>query len=168
MATCLSAGRSKKREVGDPPCAVIGLLPAGGVMSCRSQGGPGPACGCKASSSSLIGGSGAGWEGTALLHHGSYIKLGCLQFVFSIAEFAVKQPKEEEVAVVTAARCTGSGASSAAASAVVVAPPAPGVTSAPATPTRNIASVSTVSPQGDPETRISLKVPVLGSSVVPP
>ncbi|KAG7281401.1 hypothetical protein CRUP_029850 [Coryphaenoides rupestris] len=100
--------RSKKREEGDPPCAVIGLMPAGGVMSCQPQGGPGPACGCKASSSSLIGGSGAGWEGTALLHHGSYIKLGCLQFVFSIAEFAVKQPKEEEVAAVTAASCTGS------------------------------------------------------------
>ncbi|RUS80687.1 hypothetical protein EGW08_011553 [Elysia chlorotica] len=45
-------------------------------------------CGCKVSSSTLIGGSGAGWEGTALLHHGSYIKLGCLQFVFSIVDHA--------------------------------------------------------------------------------
>ncbi|XP_075747166.1 PHD finger protein 12 isoform X4 [Rhipicephalus microplus] len=27
----------------------------------------------------------AGWEGTALLHHGSLIKLGCLQFVFSVS-----------------------------------------------------------------------------------
>ncbi|XP_035638579.1 PHD finger protein 12-like [Oncorhynchus keta] len=52
-------------------------------------------CDCKASSSSLIGGSGAGWEGTALLHHGSFVKLGCMQFVFSITEFACKQPKEE-------------------------------------------------------------------------
>ena len=43
-------------------------------------------CGCRASGSSLIGGSGAGWEGTAVLHHGSYIKFGCLHFVFSIAE----------------------------------------------------------------------------------
>uniref|UniRef100_A0A3Q3WDE5 Uncharacterized protein n=1 Tax=Mola mola TaxID=94237 RepID=A0A3Q3WDE5_MOLML len=34
--------------------------------------------------------------GTALLHHGSYIKLGCLQFVFSITEFASKQPKEDQ------------------------------------------------------------------------
>ncbi|KAJ8256967.1 hypothetical protein COCON_G00191190 [Conger conger] len=57
--------------------------------------------GCKASSSSLIGGSGAGWEGTALLHHGSYIKLGCLQFVFSLAEFspARRQPRDEPAAV---------------------------------------------------------------------
>ena len=49
-------------------------------------------CSCKASSSSLIGGSGAGWEGTALLHHGSYIKVGCIQFVFSIVENAMYDP----------------------------------------------------------------------------
>ncbi|CAB1348055.1 unnamed protein product [Coregonus sp. 'balchen'] len=72
-----------------------GLMPSGGLMSCQPQGGPRLSCNCKASSSSLIGGSGAGWEGTALLHHGSYIKLGCMQFVFSIVEFASKQPKEE-------------------------------------------------------------------------
>uniref|UniRef100_A0A3Q4GQ15 PHD finger protein 12 n=1 Tax=Neolamprologus brichardi TaxID=32507 RepID=A0A3Q4GQ15_NEOBR len=65
------------------------------MMSSQCQGGAEPSCSCKASSSSLIGGSGAGWEGTALLHHGSYIKLGCLQFVFSVTEFASKQPKEE-------------------------------------------------------------------------
>ncbi|XP_055751360.1 PHD finger protein 12-like isoform X1 [Salvelinus fontinalis] len=72
-----------------------GLIPSRGVMSCQPQGGPRLSCNCKASSSSLIGGSGAGWEGTALLHHGSYIKLGCMQFVFSIVEFTSKQPKEE-------------------------------------------------------------------------
>ncbi|KAL0994185.1 hypothetical protein UPYG_G00118880 [Umbra pygmaea] len=67
------------------------------VMS-QHQGSPsGPGCDCKASSSSLIGGSGAGWEGTALLHHGSFVKLGCMQFVFSITEFACKQPKEESL-----------------------------------------------------------------------
>uniref|UniRef100_A0A3Q2CP95 Uncharacterized protein n=1 Tax=Cyprinodon variegatus TaxID=28743 RepID=A0A3Q2CP95_CYPVA len=63
-------------------------MPAGGVMSSQPRGGVESACSCKVSSSSLIGGSGAGWEGTALLHHGSYIKLGCLQFVFSITEYA--------------------------------------------------------------------------------
>ena len=47
-------------------------------------------CNCTTSSSNLIGGSGAGWEGTALLHHGSYIKLGCAQFVFSITSHATK------------------------------------------------------------------------------
>ena len=45
-------------------------------------------CNCKVSGSSLIGGSGAGWEGTAVLHHGSAIKVGCLQFVFSIVDQA--------------------------------------------------------------------------------
>ncbi|XP_007244829.3 PHD finger protein 12 [Astyanax mexicanus] len=73
-----------------------GILPEGGVMSSQAEVPPLTPCSCKASGSSLIGGSGAGWEGTALLHHGSYIKLGCLQFVFSITEFATKQPKEEE------------------------------------------------------------------------
>lgn len=49
-------------------------------------------CNCKGSSSTMIGGSGAGWEGTAILHHGSYIKVGCLQFVFSIVDHATSQP----------------------------------------------------------------------------
>ncbi|XP_028662906.1 PHD finger protein 12 [Erpetoichthys calabaricus] len=71
------------------------------VMSSRAQGPARMPCNCKASSSSLIGGSGAGWEGTALLHHGSYIKLGCLQFVFSITEFASKQPKDDIISAFT-------------------------------------------------------------------
>ncbi|XP_055022731.1 PHD finger protein 12 isoform X2 [Boleophthalmus pectinirostris] len=90
--------RSKKQqEDGDSaPSSLLGLLPVGGVMSSQSQvSSPGQVCGCRSSSSSLIGGGGAGWEGTALLHHGSYVKLGCLQFVFSVTEFATKTPKEE-------------------------------------------------------------------------
>ncbi|PIK56960.1 PHD finger protein 12 [Apostichopus japonicus] len=31
----------------------------------------------------------AGWEGTAMLHHGSHVQFGCLEFVFSVAEAAV-------------------------------------------------------------------------------
>ncbi|XP_076842597.1 PHD finger protein 12 [Brachyhypopomus gauderio] len=77
-----------------------GVLPRGGVMRSQASEPPASPCACKASGSSLIGGSGAGWEGTALLHHGSCIKLGCLQFVFSITEFASRQPKEEEAASV--------------------------------------------------------------------
>ncbi|RWS12711.1 hypothetical protein B4U79_11049 [Dinothrombium tinctorium] len=46
-------------------------------------------CGCKASCSMLIGSSGAGWEGPAVLHHGSHIKIGCLQFVFSITNYGM-------------------------------------------------------------------------------
>ena len=74
-------------------------------------------CQCRSSSSSLIGGSGAGWEGTALLHHGSYIKLGCLQFVFSIVEQAPKDPtltpvKKEPVVNVTMAAAMATGGTS--------------------------------------------------------
>ncbi|XP_063811975.1 PHD finger protein 12 isoform X2 [Pseudophryne corroboree] len=69
------------------------------VMNSQAQGPHAQSCNCKASSSSLIGGSGAGWEGTALLHHGSYIKLGCIQFLFSITEFATRQPKGESEAL---------------------------------------------------------------------
>ncbi|KAM4702390.1 PHD finger protein 12 [Discoglossus pictus] len=69
------------------------------IMSSQAQGPHQQPCNCKASSSSLIGGSGAGWEGTALLHHGSYIKLGCIQFLFSITEFATRLPKGESDAL---------------------------------------------------------------------
>ncbi|XP_053313032.1 PHD finger protein 12 [Spea bombifrons] len=69
------------------------------VMRSKAQGPHQQPCNCKASSSSLIGGSGAGWEGTALLHHGSYIKLGCIQFLFSITDFATRQPKAESDAL---------------------------------------------------------------------
>lgn len=54
-------------------------------------------CNCSASSSTLIGGSGAGWEGTATLHHGSYIKVGCLQFIFSIVNHATKLEAKKTV-----------------------------------------------------------------------
>ena len=69
--------------------------------------GPGEAvgalCDCRTSSCSMVGGAGwggtgAGWEGTALLHHGSLIKMGCMQFLFSITEFACLPPKEENQA----------------------------------------------------------------------
>ena len=55
------------------------------------------ACNCRASASSLIGGSGAGWEGTAVLHHGSYVKFGCLHFVFSIVDCATTATVETPV-----------------------------------------------------------------------
>ncbi|XP_062340884.1 PHD finger protein 12-like [Osmerus eperlanus] len=71
--------------------------------------GPGEAvealCDCRSSSCSMVGGTGAGWggagagwEGTALLHHGSLIKMGCMQFLFSVTEFACLPPKEENQA----------------------------------------------------------------------
>ncbi|KAK3913509.1 PHD finger protein 12 [Frankliniella fusca] len=53
-------------------------------------------CICRSSSSSMIGGSGAGWEGTALLNHGSFIKFGCIQFTFSVLNFV--SPPAQDVA----------------------------------------------------------------------
>lgn len=41
-------------------------------------------CTCRASASSLMSGSGIGWEGSAQLKHNSFISMGCIQFVFSI------------------------------------------------------------------------------------
>lgn len=51
-------------------------------------------CSCRSSSSSLIGGSGAGWEGTALLNHGSFIKFGCIQFTFSVLNYVAPPQKD--------------------------------------------------------------------------
>ncbi len=42
-------------------------------------------CMCKRSASNLVGSSGKGWEGTAVLYHGSRVRFGCVQFVLSIA-----------------------------------------------------------------------------------
>ncbi|XP_056119417.1 PHD finger protein 12 isoform X1 [Rhinichthys klamathensis goyatoka] len=88
-------GNRSRKPLGEV-CAEAVLMPAGAMMSSQAQGGPKSPCNCKASSSSLIGGSGAGWEGTALLHHSSCIKVGCMQFLFSITEFTSNQPKKEE------------------------------------------------------------------------
>ncbi|XP_074536149.1 PHD finger protein 12 isoform X1 [Halichoeres trimaculatus] len=162
--------RSKKREDDEGPSSVVGLLPAGGVMSSQPQGGSEPSCSCKASSSSLIGGSGAGWEGTALLHHGSYIKLGCLQFVFSITEFASKQPKEEPNAT-PAASCTSTmnTSSSSSSSTTSTAPSSIPSPTPPPVPTPSTATVSGPSSQEQPqaETPPPHQVPVLHTNSVP-
>ncbi|CAN9511209.1 unnamed protein product [Ophioblennius macclurei] len=151
--------RSKKREEGSSCLgSVVGLLPTGGVMSSQSHGAAEQTCSCKASSSSLIGGSGAGWEGTALLHHGSYIKLGCLQFVFSITEFASKQPKEEQVSTrITTASCTNT--SSSVASTASSAPRSP--------PPLSTATGYRPSSQDEADAVPPHQVPVLRSNSVP-
>uniref|UniRef100_A0A8C7WWM9 PHD finger protein 12 n=1 Tax=Oryzias sinensis TaxID=183150 RepID=A0A8C7WWM9_9TELE len=145
--------RDRKQESeGSGPGASV--LPAGGVMSSQPQCGAGRSpCGCKSSSSSLIGGSGAGWEGTALLHHGSYIKLGCLQFVFSIAEFASKLPKEEPAASSTSSS-PSIGAS--------------GSAQLPASTPPSTATLSSPSSQdeADPDVVCAHQVPVLRSNFV--
>lgn len=147
-------GRSKKREDDEGPTSDAVLSLTGGVMTGHPHSdGVEPSCSCKSSGSSLIGGSGAGWEGTALLHHGSYIKLGCLQFVFSITEFASKQPKEEQTAV-PAVSCTGASTTT---STTATTPP-------PSTATVNSLSSRDVA---DTETPPFHQVPILHANSVP-
>ncbi|XP_047247409.1 PHD finger protein 12 isoform X2 [Girardinichthys multiradiatus] len=148
--------RSKKRQD-----RVMGFMPAGGVMSSQPQGSVGSLCSCKGSSSSLIGGSGAGWEGTALLHHGSYIKLGCLQFVFSITEFADEQPKEEH-AILPPAGCTSTTQSSGS-----MASSAPASTCTPPPPSTAIVSSPSSHDEADAEIAPPHQVPVLHYNSVP-
>ena len=96
----LSAAENQNRSKSKVARRTVGL----GVQNISQP------CGCTTSSSNLIGGSGAGWEGTALLHHGSYIKVGCIQFVFSITNQASKLPSCPKVAPVSGS--TDSNASS--------------------------------------------------------
>ncbi|CAL1260887.1 unnamed protein product [Larinioides sclopetarius] len=63
------------------------------VLSARGKQHSHP-CKCKTVPSNLV--EEAGWEGTALLHHGSCIQLGCLQFVFSITEYGFRIDNIEE------------------------------------------------------------------------
>jgi hypothetical protein len=46
---------------------------------------PANPCLCRHSPSCLVGTNRKGWEGTATLYHGSRLRFGCLQFVFSVA-----------------------------------------------------------------------------------
>ncbi|KAM4590097.1 PHD finger protein 12-like [Fundulus diaphanus] len=149
--------RSKKREEDRG----MGFMPAGGVMSSQPQGGVESSCSCKVSSSSLIGGSGAGWEGTALLHHGSYIKMGCLQFVFSITEFANELPKEEHT-ILPPACCTSTSQTSGS-----LASSAPASTSTPPPPSTAMASSPSSQDEADAETAPAHQVPVLRYNSVP-
>lgn len=43
-------------------------------------------CMCKRSASSLIGSGGKGWEGAAIVNHGSRLRFGCIQLVLSITD----------------------------------------------------------------------------------
>ncbi|XP_076363794.1 PHD finger protein 12-like isoform X2 [Tachypleus tridentatus] len=61
-------------------------------------------CNCKTSSSGVTGENKAGWEGAVVIHHGSYIQCGCLQFVFSIIDYRVDRDnggKQKSKAVIS-------------------------------------------------------------------
>ena len=55
------------------------------TLSVLSPDPPATPCQCRRSASCLVGTNRKGWEGTATLYHGSRLRFGCLQFVFSIA-----------------------------------------------------------------------------------
>lgn len=54
-------------------------------------------CNCRGSPSAFIGSNGAGWEGSAGVNHGTYIKFGCLQFVFSVVEQSHEGKSSESI-----------------------------------------------------------------------
>lgn len=52
------------------------------------------ACNCQSSASLVLCASnGGGWEGAAVLNHGSYVRMGCLQFTFGISSYAIPSVK---------------------------------------------------------------------------
>ena len=55
------------------------------------------ACNCRGSPAAFIGSNGAGWEGTAILQHGSVVTFGCLQFVFSIVDHVSSITKDSTI-----------------------------------------------------------------------
>lgn len=54
-------------------------------MSLLVSDAPANPCLCRRSASCLVGTDRKGWEGTATLYHGSRLRFGCLQFVFSVS-----------------------------------------------------------------------------------
>ena len=52
------------------------------------------ACNCRGSPAAFIGPDGVGWEGTAIIQHGTHLMFGCLQFVFSVVESNANVSKE--------------------------------------------------------------------------
>lgn len=59
---------------------------------------PVKSCYCETSIAKMIR-DGKGCENSAILHHGSYIRMGCLQFVFSLADDIHTNEREEKVNV---------------------------------------------------------------------
>lgn len=54
------------------------------TLSILCTGPPSSPCLCRRSASCLVGNNRKGWEGTATLYHGTRLRFGCLQFVFSV------------------------------------------------------------------------------------
>ena len=71
---------SKTEDSRDSP-----KLPAHLSLSLLCPDPPHSPCLCRRTASCLVGSDKKGWEGTATLYHGSRLRFGCLQFVFSVA-----------------------------------------------------------------------------------
>lgn len=92
----LQSKKSKTPPVVDPRAGDQPKLETDS-MTTASQGGGGGhhssketppfsrPCLCKRSASSLIGNNGKGWEGAALISHGSKLRFGCIQLCLSIS-----------------------------------------------------------------------------------
>jgi hypothetical protein len=73
-----------------------------------AMGETGEACHCDTSAAMMLKGR-KGCENSAILHHGSYIRIGCSQFVFSIMDYLgganlgtnVEEVKREKVSALT-------------------------------------------------------------------
>nr|CAB3264829.1 ZF(PHD)-21 zinc finger protein [Phallusia mammillata] len=46
-------------------------------------------CGCAEQQDKVV----SGWEGPAILHHGSVVKFGCIEFLFCLPQFAMLEPQ---------------------------------------------------------------------------
>lgn len=92
--TCSTSSKKKviprKQMNGDNEANVqrMTVVVQGQLMKSKSSSKS--CCSCKYSPSAIIGSTGCGWEGSATINHGSHIKFGCLQFLFSITDHGKK------------------------------------------------------------------------------
>lgn len=80
---------TRKSDTNEPNVQRLTVAVQGQLMKSKSSPHKGT-CSCKNSPSAIIGSTGSGWEGSATIHHGSVIKFGCLQFIFSVTDHGRK------------------------------------------------------------------------------
>lgn len=81
--TSREGGPKPSETAGEESVPIVLESVAATATLCPSP--PTTPCLCRRSASCLVGTKRKGWEGTATLYHGSRLRFGCLQFVFSIA-----------------------------------------------------------------------------------
>lgn len=83
LATAVRAELDRRRGVPSPPPG-----PDTPPRMAPDSGKEPRRCSCRGRSDLVGGGGGAGWEGTALITHGTLLRFGCLSFVFSVTDYA--------------------------------------------------------------------------------